>query len=195
MTEHLLDLCRVALDLPHLSGRFAADWASRAPGHREALRKGLIRDLRDRGCLRETDRTDLADLSRPPELAGFGVSISHSPLLGGYLISERARIGLDIEEKNRLRRDIVARVCSQDEIAAAPHWSFLWSAKEAAYKALPRDRQPPVISEISVLHWRTVGDGAWRYEAALSAGLSKTLGVGLIFDSPPHFFSVFRLHP
>lgn len=93
---------------------------------------------------------DVLDLSRRPHVDGWYVSVSHSGDVGGWVAS-RTPIGFDVERIARLRPELIARVATPDEIAAAPDPKWLWPAKEAAFKAM--DPQPETMPQIQITGW------------------------------------------
>lgn len=92
-------------------------------------------------------------------------SISHCPTLGGFVAStQKRRLGFDIEESSRITKDVLSRMFSQDEIAAAPHPYLLWCAKEALFKALKGEGQPVVLSNLPELRWSAVTEHSNTYQ-------------------------------
>ena len=86
-------------------------------------------------------------------------SVSHCQNMGGYVASNKAvRLGLDMEENNRITIEVLQRMFSKDEIDTCPEPSALWCAKEALYKALKEDGQPQVLSELPPLQWQRVSE-------------------------------------
>lgn len=84
-------------------------------------------------------------------------SISHCKNLGVLVFSNQP-VGVDIEQNARVAFSTVQRIASTQETkeltqALLPA-SFLWCAKEAAYKSLKEFNQPAVISALSIENWR-----------------------------------------
>lgn len=112
----------------------------------------------DRAALRRSLRAslgggeDLLDLTRRPRVDGWFVSVSHTGEVGGWVAARRP-IGFDVERLARLRPELIARIATPHEIAAAaPDARWLWPAKEAAFKAA--DPQPKTFTEITILQWQ-----------------------------------------
>jgi 4'-phosphopantetheinyl transferase len=82
-------------------------------------------------------------------------SISHAPGIGGVFFSDSV-CGLDLELTDRVTEKIVRRVSSQEEWSLFEELSlpcsYLWCAKEAAWKCLRGRHQPSTISEVT-LRW------------------------------------------
>ena len=126
-----------------------------------ALRLDLSPDW---SSLRENYRQNIhAAVNRRPAQTYF--SISHCQKAGGFVSAKRP-IGFDVEVATRVRPEIIARVASVDECLATPTPALLWSAKEAAYKALPE--QPTTISEITIFNWRSGNDGVFEFQIEVS---------------------------
>lgn len=93
---------------------------------------------------------DVLDLSRRPHVDGWFISVSHSGAHGGW-VAARTPIGFDVERIERLRPELITRVATPEEIAAAPDARWLWPAKEAVFKAM--DPQPGTMSQIPITGW------------------------------------------
>jgi 4'-phosphopantetheinyl transferase EntD len=132
-------------------GASLPEWGAEIQGHREKIRTALKTALLEAG---EAEHESLTDLKRPPRPAKFSVSISHTQGFGAWIACARPhRIGLDIENRARIKREIVERVSTAFELSAAPHFEYLWCAKEAYYKAMESD-QPSTISELEISNWK-----------------------------------------
>jgi len=83
-------------------------------------------------------------------------SISHCPVIGGFIClspKSRQRIGLDLEDPNRVNEKNMGRISSAEELEKAPDPASLWVAKEAFYKSLPLELQPLIISQTEITKW------------------------------------------
>lgn len=105
---------------------------------------------------------DVLDLAKRPQVEGWFISVSHSGDVGGW-VAARTPIGFDVERIARLRPELIARVATPAEIAAAPEPKWLWPAKEAAFKAM--NPQPATLPQIHVTSWNALG-----FETAFGAG-------------------------
>jgi phosphopantetheinyl transferase (holo-ACP synthase) len=161
--QELEKICTL-LELAHLEVRIFPEWGSRSPNHREKIHQ---------------------DLDQRTRLSGKALtsSISHCKSLGGYALSvlgpsRNWQMGFDIEEDARVSREVARRISiSEKEYLAAPSPASLWTAKEAAYKALKGPHQPAVIAELEIENWRQIDS---QFETAS------------LKDS--HFFGSNRIH-
>ncbi len=112
-----------------------------------------------RGKTRTALQDQVLNLNQPPKVNGIHLSISHNSQLGGFVISDCA-VGFDIEDRNRITKNLIQRVSSEDEIRQAPFASALWGAKESAWKALQQSShtnfKPKVISEVQITNWKVI---------------------------------------
>lgn len=108
---------------------FSTAWSSLSENHRNALKNQIAQN--------------------PFEF----YSISHCPLVGGILFSQRP-CGVDFEVTSRVEKKIIERVSSETEmqyildkkISAAK----LWTAKESSWKSLQGFHQPDTISSMMI---------------------------------------------
>jgi hypothetical protein len=113
--------------------------------------------------LTDDEKALMLDLNHRPSLPDWSISVSHSPVYGGWVAIERPwQIGFDLESLPRIQPATVARIAAPDEIAASPDTRFLWSAKEAYFKAL-ETYQPLTISELKIGEWELKGENFWTY--------------------------------
>lgn len=172
------------------------EWGAGESSYRTKIRRNILRDVSNQtnGLSLKTaqDKKNILDLSQPPIIEGLGLSIAHCKSIGGYLISStHLDIGLDFEDQRRIKKDIVARVSSQQELKEAPDTSLIWGAKEAAYKALLRREQPETISGISVTNWKKLKENYWQFNARLRAEPTEILGQGIIWIETDLIATVF----
>jgi phosphopantetheinyl transferase (holo-ACP synthase) len=154
--------------------------SSEKPDHRNLIRERLLENIirfsgpmsddpnfpfypyfptLGRGQTRAALQNRVLNLDQPPQVSGVHLSISHNNHLGGFVISDCAA-GFDIEDRNRINKNIIQRVSSEDEIKKAPFSLALWGAKEAAWKALQQTTRttfkPQLISEIEITNWNVI---------------------------------------
>lgn len=124
-----------------------SEWGSEHLNFRQQIRQSILDTY-------STDETVL-DLEQKPEIAGRSLSISHNRLNGGFATSTQAEsLGFDIEVTARLDARNTKRFSVHDEeIQSAPSGAALWTAKEAAFKSLPKKAQPYVVGEIEIGEW------------------------------------------
>lgn len=131
---------------------------------RELLRLSLADAL---PLLNTEEREGLLDLTRRPSRVGDAhLSISHLSDQGAWLLANLP-CGIDLERTDRVRHDVLARVCHADELDAVPEPATLWTAKEAAFKACVNGGgTTQVLSQIEIHGWAPVSmDGleGWRF--------------------------------
>ncbi len=142
---------RMALDIQ-------SEFASVEPRYRENIRSSLHKQF---------GSDQVLDLNLRPSTMGWSISVSHCRGAGGWVaVPEPRRVGFDLELRDRIREEAVARVVAPDELKMAPHYSYLWCAKEAFYKALG-DEQPGTFSQVRVADWRGLGPGLWSFPKGL----------------------------
>ena len=123
------------------------EWASTAFQYRQLIRNFIFENI---------SRTEsVLQLDKKPTINGQGISISHNKNCGGFFTtSETSNIGFDIETTHRLNDKTMCRFSTNEsEMLNAPSAAYLWTAKEAAFKALPIHEQPTVIAEIEIGDW------------------------------------------
>lgn len=92
--------------------------------------------------------------NRRPQATGAYVSVAHCAVAVAAAVS-RAPVGVDCEPTKRiLPQNIADRIAlPQERRTLSPHPTNdallrLWTAKEAAFKALPTPAQPPVVWQV-----------------------------------------------
>lgn len=152
-----------------LSFQQEENWGSHNPEHRTLIRKYL---------------------ESSQNLGSFS-SISHTINMGGVLRGANP-CGLDIEVKSRIKKELVARVSKQDEIAAALNFQSLWCAKEAAFKALKNYNQPSVLSKISIGHWQNIDSHTETFTLLLPESHSAPeQNRGIVIHAPEFLYAFF----
>ena len=128
-----------------------AEWgAKHSANYRRSIREALAHQFASR---------DLMNLNVLPELPDLSISISHCALGGGFALCKKDAfvegIGFDLEEPERIRSEVIKRVCQEEElsslISVIPALEYIWAAKEAAFKSLQRVNQPATLSCIEIL--------------------------------------------
>lgn len=123
------------------------DWSSSSPMGRHEIRRHIFLNI-------EADE-QILNLNNLPICESGSLSISHNRQMGGYVhTNQNFQLGFDIEVSARLNDSNVRLFASTEEIRNARGAPILWTAKEAAYKCLPRVLQPTVIGEIELTNWR-----------------------------------------
>ena len=125
---------------------------------RKKLREQLIQKIESIKKLSLEQKQSLLTLNTPPQVPFVSLSLSHCALAGGFIISPSAHLslGFDLEQNGRAKEKTVLRISNQDELNQSPSASFLWSAKEAAYKSLSQYQNHTHIKQIAVFNWHHV---------------------------------------
>lgn len=132
-----------------------SSWGSREAGYREKIRAGIAEYALQTGFGTAEELSKLSNLQQLPVLPRGRVSVSHCPTVGGFAVSRTARrLGFDIELIDRPLTSHLNRVSTTDEVAQAPNVALLWTAKEAAYKALSDIDPEFYLRDIEVADWR-----------------------------------------
>lgn len=121
----------------------------------------------------------------------FHTSISHCNGIG-IIAWSRHPVGVDIELSARVLGRLVERVSSSQDVAAAPSFAALWSAKEACFKALKAFDQPSVLSQISIGEWRNIDSQTETYRLMNPRRFrSPSENQGVVFQTVHHTCSFF----
>jgi 4'-phosphopantetheinyl transferase EntD len=160
--------------------------SSRYPEYRQLLRQHLFDALSQEGL---NPSADLLDTKKRPEHPELNISLSHGPehsLLAW--IPKTHQVGVDIEALDRLSDKIIERVASSAEVAKSPQSSYLWSAKEAAFKALfPAFN---VVSSVEIIDWTELSPQRWTFAVALK---NNSNGYGELCLIERHSIAFFTL--
>lgn len=127
------------------SGLILEEFSSKNPNFRLNIRMGIV----ESNVLTAKENELLLDLNQRPKTADWNFSISHSDKIGGYVQSDQI-IGMDIERSERVLSKTIQRVSSEKEMNEAPGTDYLWTAKEAVFKALSLE----VMSQAVVGDWQ-----------------------------------------
>lgn len=163
---------------PNLIGEAKPEWGAYNPESRQQIRQSMLEQLPG---LSAGERKALLDLDSVPSLENLSVSISHTRDIGGWLAVPRPlQVGWDVEQKGRIKMSIIERVCEPNELTEVVDPVYLWSAKEAFFKAL-EDFQPVAITQLSISDWKNLSSGLWSFQ-----GLGPHNAYGLLLDSGTH---------
>lgn len=174
--------------IPQLEVIFEPLWGSENPDHRLEIRKYV------QSCI--WNSPTLMNVSETPDPQGISLSISHCRGMGGVFWSSNSttpwphRLGLDVERTDRCNPKALLRVSSQAEIEEAPDAAALWTAKEAAFKAIPRTLQPPSVSLLRVTKWvKTTRNAFWQWQILSAQNDNFGRLAGITIEHSDHKFS------
>ena len=155
-----IDYFNRELELPNLEIILDTQFGSRSSAHRMAIRQEIL--------TRVSNDPKLLDLSIVPQQSTYSLSISHTYLSGGFAFSkDPGAIGFDIELTSRILTSAVKRISRyEEEFNEAPAADFLWTAKEASFKALSSGHLNVFkISDTRVTEWLELEPGAFRFKS------------------------------
>lgn len=167
----------------NLSAEFSAD----KKHYRQLIRQDILKRFQSK--LNSEEICSVEDLGSFPKTEKIFFSISHNQELGGYSVSSRKH-GFDIELYSRISAPIIQRVSAANELSIAPDIKFIWSAKEAAFKAL----SPSVltVSDLEVVDWQSQNEtGLWTYRITSKKTLEQTHNIGFIFQDSTQIYSIY----
>lgn len=164
-----------------------ANLGSATNDHRLLVRQLLTASLRSRQLEAPEDLLDVSNACAHPSL---NISISHTTdaSLFGW-VNSPSRLGVDVEERSRLKVRTVTRVCSKDELSLAPDPLLLWPAKEAAFKAV--SPLATVLSHIEIHSWAPLDKERWSFQARTAQKGEVLDGYGEVRITSRHLLSFF----
>ena len=167
------------------SGLILEEFSSKNPMYRLNIRMGIV----ESNVLSTEENAKLLDLNQRPKASEWNFSISHSDKVGGYVQSDQI-IGLDIERSDRVQKKVIQRVSSENEMLAAPGADYLWTAKEAVFKALSLD----VMSQAVVTGWQPTNYlDTYKFCTISSASLTLKHNLGYSQRVLDHNWTIFFL--
>jgi hypothetical protein len=165
----------------------SSDWSSQNPEYRATIRKNLAQKLKELGDT-STPYSQIMSLEFPPTSNICKISIAHTHILGGYVLSKNAKsIGLDLEEADRVGTEVLARV-SKDNTAPTP--THGWCALEASFKAFSHHTGLKVLSQISVSNWELRKEEVWTFTAHSISIANSGLYRGIVAASQNHLIGI-----
>lgn len=178
----LIEHAKKYLNLDKIEIQLCEEWSSQFDDSRIKIRKYIFEHFEP--------NEQLLDLNLTPNLLNFSLSISHNKLLGGFALTSRSiNLGFDVEVKDRVRIDLVARVSKKQELETAPGAAALWVAKEAAFKSLRGEAQPKTLSEVEIGDWCAVAPNT--YSCRILNKDSENFS-GLVYMNSQQAYSLFR---
>ena len=141
---------------------------SKTPNHRTILRKKLLETLTDLSVSTE-DPASLLNLDKIPSHPKVGLSLSHCTTGSALLIDlDNKPIGVDLEEAARISDKLIHRVSLGDEESLAPNPHWLFTSKEAAWKALNTQVNVPTISHLKTRDWHKNDSNWYTYKVEVN---------------------------
>ena len=169
---------RLLLNCESLDIDVREEWSAQTSNHR-----GLIRQ-----ALGARYGEDFSALDVRPKPKSENVSISHCRSLGGFACcANHFSIGFDVEELARVREQVIVRVSTVAERREAPSLGALWTAKEAAFKALSDHLE--LISDVVITGWK-VRDSISTFKVS-NPQTTREDGQGVVFTQGSILFALF----
>jgi 4'-phosphopantetheinyl transferase EntD len=151
--------------------------------YRLLLRKDILAELKK--ISPQLKEPDILSLEAPPQHPELSLSLSHTHYGSIYGWTQKpTTMGLDTEFRLRIKKNVIDRVCTDTEIKKAPQFYLLWTAKEAAFKALSKTLNCQTVSEITVSNWEPHPiDSYYYYDVSFSDKKIQGRGFTLIFGN------------
>lgn len=168
----------------------APEFGSANPGHRDLIRESLQRFVtdsihrsgRDVSSVEAKTIAAWSNLNTRPSFAGWAISITHCPELGGFIASPNTTfLGLDVELTTRVSLKAAERVAVfpaekkhlRSIVAASLPVALFWVAKEASIKAFGNSTpdSPTHFGEVEIVDFdHEAGNFTGRREKAIACG-------------------------
>ena len=161
---------------------------------RKKLRKLLVKELKiSYSTLKKTLPEDffrkhcekLLTPGTRPNCSFAAISVSHCPVLGGFVFSFNREIslGLDMEQSHRVNEQLIGRLSKAEELRQAPDHSLLWAAKEAAFKCMIPDMTPgqnPLLKHVFISEWTQTVPNSYHFCFQIKNQSTKGRGVAFL---------------
>ncbi len=123
------------------------------------LRTALYNYLKDKKNFVFEDALDLRNVPQKIGVPGKDLysSLSHTEDVGVFVL-DSSPVGVDFENRVRIQKSVVERICQDKELTLDPNFQLLWSIKEAAFKSVPFIVQPKSVTDVIVTGLNNVTD-------------------------------------
>lgn len=165
-----IEKLREILNCPSLTIHMQESWGSANPEHRSLIRDFISKNI--------------------PHNKQTHHSISHCRESGIIVVADK-NIGVDIEESARVKENIIRRMSTEQEVAAAPDFACLWAAKEASFKGLMNYKQPMVVSRLEIGTWLQIDPQIETFRLLNNQEFVAPMGQGVVFKGKSHVISIF----
>ncbi|MCY4513325.1 MAG: hypothetical protein OXB86_06525, partial [Bdellovibrionales bacterium] len=160
---------------------------------RKELRKSLVTELETSySSLKKTLPEDFfgkhcENLLTPgarPDCSFAAISVSHCPVLGGFIFSfnQKISLGLDMEQSHRVNEQLIGRLSKTEELQKAPDPSLLWAAKEAAFKCMTPE-QNLLLKHILIFKWIKIKPDHYHFYFQVEGQDIKGRGAAFLVDT------------
>ncbi|MFZ3229871.1 MAG: hypothetical protein WA160_06680 [Pseudobdellovibrio sp.] len=167
----------------------STDFGSSLANYRQNIRKNMEDNYSY--CFNRQQLANLADLNLLPQASEGFFSISHTQNLGGFSFSN-FKHGFDLENSDRISKNIILRTSSEAEVLAAPDAKFLWVAKEAALKGMANLRDEYILTDFICEGWQShSGNDVFSYRINSKKTLDFSHNKGFVFSEKDILYSIF----
>ena len=143
--------------------------------HRMDLRENIAQTILQRDP--QANTKNLFNLEELPSTPGYSISLSHCPNGSAYILADNNDlVGLDIESIARVTQPIIQRISSPLEITNTPKPEYLFSAKEATWKALNKKLSLQTISQLTTKNWQQIETHWYQFETRQDDELLDGIG-------------------
>lgn len=176
---------------PSLQIHLNKDWCSRYENYRHNIRAQLLLQLSELNDT--TPKNVVFDLTKPPRLNSYYVSISHSQTIGGFALSKKI-IGFDIEDLSRVNETLIQRVAKKSP-EPPPFPAALWCALEASFKAFSIVADPVHFTEITVSDWELHNQHhVYSFKSKFTKTSQLYTGAGVVTSTSNHAYALIALN-
>lgn len=152
-------------------------WGSDQPEYRTQIRKALVSEVFGDSDLTHEKALKFLDLNELPTHDEIQISIAHCKGIGGWSQAHsKVSIGFDVEESARVDEKLVQRVSKAEELRSAPGSPYIWTAKEASFKALSFLKNLRTMSQLETAQWIPL-DHLWWHYTVFCDGVAAGKGV------------------
>jgi hypothetical protein len=175
------------------------EWGSDHGENRLKIRLALREHLSFLG--EDLSSSNILSLEALPTANRFGVSISHTIGLGGFLlVRDTPFCGLDLEPIGRVSTETWRRIKREQSANSLFADTQIdptqgWTALEASYKCLSPTGYAKVLSDISVSKWDVIGSNLIEFEAKSIKALMAPQIRGLSFKHQNFYVSAVAIFP
>ena len=158
---------------------------------REELRKLLVKELKiSYSAFKQRTLPDdffvkycgkeLLTPGTRPHCSFAAISVSHCPVLGGFIFSfnRKISVGLDMEQSHRVNEQLIGRLSKAEELKQAPDPSLLWAAKEAAFKCTTE--QNLLVKHVFISEWTRTAPDSYHFHFQIKNQNTKGHGVAFL---------------
>lgn len=173
-----------------LDGLISEKFGSQQPGHRSLIRSAIV----EKNNFTGSEARKILNLESRPQSEKLNFSISHSPDLSGFVQAPEV-LGFDIEKISRMNKQVISRVSTSVEVAETPTFDYLWTAKEAAFKAISAGQSSvQVLSDVQIRNWNQLSLNntlVYSFHCTCATNVIFTHNIGFSMAFLDHNWTIF----